>query len=84
MAVHLVNASASVEACRAVLIQMQQPRAALALRGLEVMDVATARMALGILRGIPVYGAIAGAAKQEAISVLEQATSDNLPSAVES
>lgn len=77
MAVRLVNAIVSIEACRAVLTQTHQPRAALALRGLEVMDAAAARMALGILRDIPVYGAIAGAAKREALGALEQAVEES-------
>jgi hypothetical protein len=73
MAEHLMNASVTIEACRAVLSQEGQHKAAGALRGLELMDQPTARMAFNLLSSTPVYGAIASAAKQEALNALQSA-----------
>lgn len=73
MAEHLMNAAISIEAARAALNQEGQYKAADALRGLELLDSAGARMALGLLSGIPVYGPIARAAKAEVLNALSTA-----------
>lgn len=73
MAEHLMNAAVTIEACRAVLSQEGQHKAASALRGLELMDQSMAGMAHSLLSSTPVYGAIASAAKQEALDALHRA-----------
>lgn len=81
MAEHLVNAVVSLEAARSVLGQEGQHEAVNALRGLELLDPASANMAFGLLSSIPVYGTAAQSAKREALNALRLATTQLNPRA---
>ena len=72
MAQRLEDAISVIEVCRSVLSQEGQHTAVEALRGVEITSPATAGFVCGMLRAIPVYGAIANAVKSEAIHTLEQ------------
>lgn len=69
----LHNAEVSLELCRAILAQRGQGTASMALRGMELYSVDSARLALGILRHTTVYGTAAMHAKEQAIQALEEA-----------
>ena len=71
----LHNAEASLELCRAILAQHGQNNAAETLRGLELPTVESAKLALGLIRDLKVYGPAAGAAKHFALQTLQNALS---------
>lgn len=71
----LHNAEVSLELCRAILAQRGQNTASMALRGVELPTVEAARLAHGMLKGVIVFGQIAGQAKAQALQALEFAIS---------
>jgi len=75
----LNNAEVGLELCRGLLENGGQRTAASALKGIEVHNVAAAHLALGMLRGITVYGTHAGHAKAFAIKALEDAVASPEP-----
>jgi len=72
----LHDAEVSLELCRAILAQRGQNTASRALRGIELPNVEAARLAHGMLKGVVVFGQIAGHAKAQALEALESAISE--------
>ena len=69
----LHNAEMSLELCRSILAQHGQQPASMALRGLELHNVSSARMALALVESTLVHGVDALHAKAAAVQALTQA-----------
>lgn len=75
----LQNAEQSIELCRSLLAQQGQRTASMSLRGMELHNIEAAHLALALLQATPVYGKIAGQAKEMAIQTLLDAIKSPAP-----